>query len=151
MVLPRGVRSSPTRSSVLKRSAISDRVADLQVQIRNYPGVTMHRRVIFSRELGYLIVEDTVRASDTRTYSQLWHLTEDARPVISGRRTWTRRAHGNVLIQQLVPGGASISHMGETEPIQGWISRSYGQRAPAPVVMHTAGGRQVRFLTLIAA
>ena len=89
-------------------------------------------------------------SSSIRSYGQLWHLTEDSRPFTVGRRTWTRNSHGNVLIQQLVAGGNTRMHKGETSPIQGWVSRSYGHRAAAPVIEHSARGRQVRFVTLIA-
>ncbi len=150
VVVARGVTSAPTKASSLERSSIKPRSVDLSVAIRVYPGVTMHRRVVFSRRLGYLIVEDTVSSSVARTYAQLWHLVEDARPLTQGRRTWTRRAQGNLLIQQLLPTGTTRRHVGETSPIQGWISRAYGQRAAAPVIAQVASGTRVRYLTLLA-
>ncbi len=150
VVVARGVTSRPTKTSVLQRSSIKARSVDLSVAIRVYPGVTMHRRVIFSRSLGYLIVEDTLSSSVRRSYAQLWHLVEDAQPLTQGRRTWTRRPQGNLLIQQLLATGVTRRHVGETDPIQGWISRAYGQRAPAPVIEQVANGKQVRYLTLLA-
>jgi hypothetical protein len=149
-VVAKGISSAPTKKSILERSSIKSRSVDLVVAVRVYPGVTMHRRVIFSRRLGYLIVEDTLSSTVARSYSQLWHLTEDARPKTVGSRTWTRRPQGNLLIQQLITGGVTSRHVGETGPIQGWISRSYGQRAAAPVIEQTKSGTQVRFLTLLA-
>ena len=88
--------------------------------------------------------------SAAHTYRQLWHLTEDARPFTSQRRTWTRRDTGNLLIWQLDGGVATRTLTGRRSPIQGWISRSYGQRAPAPVIEQRLRGQQVRFLTLLA-
>ena len=120
------------------------------VQVGVYPGVTMRRRVMFSRRLGYIVVEDTMSAASARTYRQLWHLTEDARPFTAGGRTWTRRRNGNLLIEQLGAGATTRTVTGQTAPIQGWISRSYGQRAAAPVIEQQLSGRQVRFLTLLA-
>jgi Heparinase II/III-like protein/Heparinase II/III N-terminus len=145
-----GLRSVPSRANVLRRSVLTDRSADLVVQVRVYPGVTMRRRVMFSRKLGYMVVEDTMSAGSAQTYRQLWHLTEDAHPLTQGRRTWTRRPTGNLLIQQLGAGVETRTLRGTTDPIQGWISRSYGQRAPAPVIEQRLSGRQVRFLTLLA-
>ena len=112
--------------------------------------MTMRRRVMFSRRLGYIVVEDTMDAPTAHTYRQLWHLTEDARPFTSQRRTWTRRDTGNLLIWQLDGGVATRTLTGQRSPIQGWISRSYGQRAPAPVIEQRLRGQQVRFLTLLA-
>ena len=145
-----GLTSVPRRASVLRRSAVTSRSADLVVQVRVYPGVTMRRRVMFSRALGYIVVEDTLSAASAHTYRQLWHLTEDAHPITQGRRTWTRRPAGNLLIQQLTAGVATRTLTGARSPIQGWISRSYGERAPAPVIEQRLSGRQVRFLTLLA-
>ncbi len=149
-VVAYGLVSRSSAASELRHSRITARAADLLVKIRNYPGVTMRRRVIFSRRLGYLVVEDTMSSAVARRYGQLWHLTEESRPFRAGRRTWTRNDHGNVLIQQLVGSGSSRMHRGETSPIQGWVSRHYGHRAVAPVIEYSASGRQVRFLTLIA-
>ena len=149
-VVADGLTSVPGRASVLRRSAVTGRSADLLVQVRVYPGVSMRRRVMFSRMLGYIVVEDTMSAATARTYRQLWHLTEDAQPFTAGRRTWTRRTTGNLLIWQLGTGVTSRTLMGERSPIQGWISRSYGQHAPAPVIEQRLSGRRVRFLTLLA-
>jgi hypothetical protein len=145
-----GIAAVPARGGRLLRSTIRARSVDLLVEIRSYPGVTLRRRVIFSRRMGYLIVEDTVVSSSARTSRQLWHLTEDARPIVDGTRTWTRRDQGNLLIRQLTNGGATSVKTGRTNPIQGWISRSYGHREPAPVIEHRATGTRVRFLTLLA-
>jgi hypothetical protein len=150
VVVAHGVTSAPTRSSVLQRGSIKARSVDLVVAVRVYPGVTMRRRVIFSRQLGYLIVEDTMSAAAAHSYSQLWHLTERARPLTVGSRTWTRQADGNLLIQQLITGGVTRRHTGEVGPIQGWISRSYGHRRAAPVIEQVKSGTRVRFLTLLA-
>ncbi len=145
-----GRAPSAGRGSVLERHAITSGSVDAVVRVRVYPGITMRRRVIFSRALGYLVVEDTMTSPTARTYRQLWHLTEDAQPHVAGDRAWSRRPSGNLLIQQLIGGGATLQLRGETSPIQGWISRSYGQRAAAPVIEERRSGTQVRYLTLLA-
>ena len=102
------------------------------------PGVTMRRRVMFSRRLGYIVVEDTMRAATAHTYRQLWHLTEDARPFTSERRTWTRRAAGNLLIWQLGGGvatqdahGRAVTHPGLDLPVVRAARSGAGHRAAA--------------------
>ena len=46
----------------------SARSVDLVVQVRSYPGVTMQRRVVFSRRMGYLIVEDRIGLDHGRAH-----------------------------------------------------------------------------------
>ncbi len=111
-------------------------------------GVTDRRRVLFSRELGYLVVEDRLTAATPRRYRQLWHLMEDARPLVTDGRIVTRRDRGNVLIMNL-DGGTTRVVTGSTDPIQGWVSYRYGEKFAAPVVQVVKEGWTARFLTLL--
>ena len=144
-----GVTSRPRTASKLIRKTTSTRSLEVVVQVNVYPGVLLRRRVVFSRRLGYLLVEDTMSSAAARTYRQLWHLPEDADPVTTGTMTWSGRARGNVLIRQLIAGGSTRTITGALDPIQGWISHVYGEREPAPVVEYRQNGKQVRFLTLL--
>jgi hypothetical protein len=149
-VIAQGVRSRATRPTLLERSSISTRAAELVVRVDAYPGAVIHRRVIFSRRSGYLVVEDTIRSSVSRTWRQLWHLREGSRPMTRGLRTWTRQGSGDLLIQQLVGRGTTRERMGERDPLHGWISRAYGHHTPAPVIERAAHGRSVRYVTVLA-
>jgi hypothetical protein len=148
-VIVRGRASTPARRSILVRRVITDQSVELLVRIRVYRGVTMHRRVVFSRNLGYVVVEDTMQGASAQTYRQLWHLHEDARPVTKGLATTTHGGRGHLLIEQLVRGGSTRTIRGATDPLQGWISRAYGQHTPASVIERSATGRQVRFVTVL--
>ena len=127
-----GIAAVPARGGRLVRGRISGRAVDLVVQVRSYPGVTLQRRVIFSRRMGYLIVEDRVVSSTARTSRQLWHLTEDARPIVDGSRTWTRRERGNLLIRQLGSGVSTRVISGQTDP----------SRAGSPARTASGNGRR---------
>lgn len=148
-VMTSDLRSHATRDTILERSSVGARAAELVVRVRVYDGVRMRRRVIFSRRSGYLVVEDTIDASVARTWRQLWHLREGSRPVTRGLLTWTRQGSGDVLIEQLVDRGVTRHRQGERGPIQGWISRAYGHHTPAPVIERVARGASVRFVTVV--
>jgi hypothetical protein len=149
-VIAQRVRSHASRPTPLVRSSITGRSVELVVKVQAYPGAVMRRRVIFSRRSGYLVVEDTIQSSSTRTWRQLWHLREGSRPVTRGRRTWTRHGTADLLIEQLVDRGTTVLHRGERDPVHGWISRAYGHHAPAPVVERVVRGRSARYVTVLA-
>lgn len=149
-VVASGVRSHADRETILERSSLRAGSAELVVRIQAYDGALVRRRVIFSRQSGYLVVEDTIDASVARTWRQLWHLREGSRPTTRGRRTWTRDGSGRLLIEQLVRRGVTQHRQGERGPLQGWVSRAYGHHAPAPVIERIVRGRSVRFVTVLA-
>ncbi len=148
-VVADGLTSATGRPATLERSALSERAAELRVRIGVYPSVTMRRRIVFSRELGYLIVEDTMHSATARRYRQLWHLLPDAQPTTDGLRTVSHRDRGNVLIRQLLAGGTTRIVTGSTDPRQGWYSAKYGDHRPTPVVKYRQSGTNVRFITLL--
>ena len=122
---------------------------DLTVVDRGNAGVVHRRRVLFSRRLGYLVVEDRVSASTSRTFRQLWHLDSGTAPIVSARTVRTTRAAGNVRIIQLAVDAKQRIVEGRSAPVQGWISDNLSRRRPAPVVEAVARGRSVRYLTLV--
>jgi hypothetical protein len=134
------VAVSRTRTSAL---------LDVRLRTAGYPGVTHHRRITWSRGMDYGIVEDRMVSSTRRTYRQLWHLVEDANLAVGSDFVRTRRTRGNVMIRQLVGSPAIRVVTGARDPIQGWISYSYGRRVAAPVVQAIRTGTNVRYLTLI--
>ena len=127
----------------------STRHTETIVSNSNYSGVTNRRRVIFSRKLGYLLVEDRLSSTKTRRFRQNWHLDADMAPAIGTSGVLTRRARGNLVIRQLLSGSTTRIVIGATSPIQGWISREYGSRIKAPVVEAIRSGTSVRYLTLV--
>ena len=128
----------------------SSRYVDLQLRASGYPCVTHTRRITYSRVLDYIIVEDRLVSTTPHTYRQLWHLTEDAAPVIGSSSVWTKRAKGNVLIRQLAGAPTHRIVRGRTSPVQGWISYTYATKVAAPVVEAIQKGTSVRYVTLIA-
>ena len=136
-------------SSPLLDSGKSATMDTARIRMTGNPGVTHVRRVTFSRGLHYVLVEDRLTSPTRRTYRQLWHLTEDADPLVAATSFRTRRGKGNVLVRQLVGGTTSRVVVGRTAPIQGWLAWEHGKRLRAPVVEVVRSGTNVRYLTLI--
>jgi hypothetical protein len=128
---------------------VATRYVDLQARAAGYPGVNHTRRITYSRLLDYLLVEDRLDSSTVHTYRQLWHLAEDARPIVASTSVSTQRARGNVLIRQLAGAPTLRIVTGRTSPVQGWISYAYGTKVAAPVEEAVQRGSHVRYLTLI--
>jgi hypothetical protein len=141
-----GWRSSAT---ALLDQATSPSLVFARVRSAAALGVTHTRSVVFSRALGYVLVEDRLASPAPHVYRQMWHLVEDAAPSIDGRSIRTHRDRGNVLIRQLATIRSVRVVKGAVSPIQGWVSYRYGNRIPAPVVETTVSGTTGRFLTLL--
>jgi hypothetical protein len=144
-----GVAYKPSTTAPLTMTRSGAARDDLTVVDRGNAGVVHRRRVLFSRRLGYLVVEDRVSASTSRTFRQLWHLDAGTAPIVSARTVRTTRAAGNVRIIQLAVDAKQRIVEGRSAPVQGWISDNLSRRRPAPVVEAVARGRSVRYLTLV--
>jgi hypothetical protein len=136
-------------ATTLVGRATTSALVDVRLRTSGYAGVTHNRRITWSRGLDYLIVEDRLSSTTRRTYRQLWHLVEDANPTVGTNFVRTRRTRGNVMIRQLVGSPTIRVVTGARNPIQGWISYSYGHKVAAPVVQAIRQGTNVRYLTLI--
>ena len=79
-----GVAYDPSITAPLTMTRSGAARDDLTVVDRGNAGVVHRRRVLFSRRLGYLVVEDRVSASTSRTFRQLWHLDSGTAPIVSG-------------------------------------------------------------------
>lgn len=117
---------------------------------RPYEAVSHVRRVVFSRGLGYLLVEDRAASDRVRTYRQFWHLGEDTAPTVEGTTVLTHRARGNLMIRQGLGTPAVRILTGALRPmIQGWRSYNYGDRVATPQVETIVRAREARYLTLL--
>ena len=124
---------------------------EAELRIEAYRPITHRRRIVFSRGLGYLLVEDRLDAPRRRNeqYVQLWHLREGSRPKVDGSTVRTRRNRGNIVIRQLTNVRSTRIVAGHDLPPQGWVSYRYRRLRPAPVVHARIDGNRARFLTLL--
>jgi hypothetical protein len=144
-----GLRFDTRARTALRWKRQSSTIFEVALRSSPYAGVTADRRVTFSRRMGYVIVDDAMAASTTRTFRQLWHMRPGSAPIRSGKRTWTRSARSNVLVVQVVAPSAARIVTGSTSPIQGWVSYTQDQKAKAPVLESRRIGTRARFLTLL--
>ena len=138
--------SAPT---ALVSQAVTSAVVDVRLKATGYAGITQQRRITWSRKLDYILVEDRLASRTSHTYRQLWHLVENSNVAVGKTDVRTRRSKGNVLIRQLVGSPKIGAQAGIKNPVQGWVSYSYGQKVAAPVAYAIRRGSNVRYLTLI--
>lgn len=108
-----------------------------------------HRRVLFVREPGFVVIEDVLRSRRSQNFEQLWHLPPGSEPAISPSGAVTRLEDANIQIVQLAAQATPRLVEGEADPVQGWHSPRYGERLAAPVVSWSQTGRYVRYATLL--
>jgi hypothetical protein len=144
-----GVAYNRSSHTTLSCQAHSTTMAHACVYQPGTPGTSHIRRVTFSRNLGYVLVDDSLASSTTRTYRQLWHLPADAKPLVRSTYFHTQRGRGNLQVRQLLGGTTSRVVIGQTSPIQGWVSYRFAEKAAAPVVEVARTGKTARYLTLL--
>jgi hypothetical protein len=143
-----GYRPAPRGMKLVRSISEANSYEAVAVTTTRSP-VRWSRRLIFSRSLGYLVVEDRLHSARRRTFRQLWHLREDSRPRVSGQRIRTRRSSGNVVILQIRQLGKTRIVTGRMRPRQGWTSYQYREVLATPVVEQTVSWRSARYLTLL--
>jgi hypothetical protein len=144
-----GLTWSTSKGMSLVSHGVTSRAVDARLVGTGYSGVTWRRRVTYSRRLDWIVVDDRINTTTTRTFRQLWHLAPRSAPTASGSSVRTHTTRGNVVIRQLTGTATTRILTGRTSPIQGWQSDSDLHRVPAPAVEFAKRGRSVRYLTLI--
>ncbi|MCZ6816921.1 MAG: alginate lyase family protein [Planctomycetota bacterium] len=120
---------------------------------RHLTSVIRHARSVLLAKGQYLLVLDVLDCPGTHTHELLWHIAPQHELTASlGGLIHTNDADGPNLWMRAIGSselGARIA-VGETDPIQGWHSRSYGHKEPAPTVIYKmeADG-PIFFLTLL--
>jgi hypothetical protein len=112
--------------------------------------VTHRRRILFVKPLGWVVVDDLTGAGD-HDLEVRFHFSPRSVTLVDGWvRAQGRRGRG-LWLRTLAPCPLSSEiREGRHEPIDGWVSPSYGVREPAPVVIHGAGASlPVRIATVI--
>jgi hypothetical protein len=131
-----GVRMTPTHD-------------DLTIHDPGYEGVDLQRRIVFSRGLGWLLIDDHATSEVTRTYRQLWHLLPGSDPQRLGSTVRTRQDGGNLAILQLRAPDRTRIVKGGRSPLQGWYSKTLNKWKRAPTIEAIRTGRSVRYVTLL--
>lgn len=103
-----------------------------------YKGIgVIHRRIVLFLKPDCIAIKDQLVGDGTHTYEQLWHFFPGVRVQIEGH--WVRICGRGMeyAFLQLEDLNASLDIVeGQEFPIQGWFSRQYGQKEPAPVLRY---------------
>ena len=117
-----------------------------------YAGVT-HRRSVMILHRDLVLVFDDLESGSVHEYRQVWHLPEgltvqESEGLVEGLDP---SGAGRVALRQALGAGSAFRTVtGETVPMQGWVSDTYGVMRPASVLEYTQVGTRVQFVTLIA-
>jgi hypothetical protein len=119
---------------------------------RVLPDPVTHRRRVFFAKARYWVVVDDLIGLDRHELELRFQFS--ARPVTAGPGSWVRaegKRHRGLWLAPFTdtPLEARI-RIGETNPIEGWVSSDYGRKVPAPSVSYAwRAGLPARVVTLI--
>ena len=109
-------------------------------------GCAHRRRLIYVRP-EYWIVADEITGTGTHNFDFLYHFAPDVQMnILSDESRGDIDCSASIddaVLQLQLYGSAAIraeALCGQTDPIQGWASRSYGERRPCPVLKASARG-----------
>lgn len=98
-----------------------------------------HQRQLFFIKPDYVIVIDRLVGQGAHTFDVNFHLMPDAQPTPVSENFVRVQYPDDIglFINALTPPGTHVNVVeGETEPIQGWVSRYSGEKQAAPVVRY---------------
>ncbi len=102
----------------------------------------------------YILVVDALSANGMHDYELLWHLAPDLRVAAGLEGAVRANAPGGQALHIVAAGSSSLNLQivkGQTEPLQGWHSRLYGEKEPASTVVYrTRTADPLLMVTLIA-
>ena len=130
--------SSPFSSRLVYHGERADGETVLIAMHDGYLGRTgiVHWRGILHRHPGLWVIVDQLTGSGTHELELNWHL--GLKPVADGNGYVLEGAESRIGLT--VEGGAGTIYCGQTAPIRGWRSSSYGMKKPIEVLHVTYRG-----------
>jgi hypothetical protein len=116
-------------------------------------GVT-HRRTTVILDQGLVLVTDALSSDSAHDYAQTWHFFPGAGFAMNGADADVDNIKNVpiLLVRQADPEGLSVDHsFGRADPMQGWVSPSYGTKEPAHAVEYRRRAPSASFATLFVA
>lgn len=125
------------RSTVIERESQGavDRLVAEHDGYRRLPGRPIHRRSWeHDRSQGSLKVTDQVDASHAQDVTLHWHFSEDCH--LTCTPDGLAVTNGPIRLEVSLPEAGEVSILyGSDEPLAGWVSSAYDQRAPSTTVV----------------
>ena len=142
----RGKPKGPVASARLLHRFTGDGLDVLWGEARSPAYDAVHRRRVLFVANEYWLIEDELTAPGAHDYELRFHLAPDACGRVAMRRSpgcSTAIAPGVVLLV--------VADVTATNLEDGWVSKEYGIRHPAPVAAFTvSGAARAAFVTLVA-
>jgi hypothetical protein len=154
VVVAKGAGAFRNVATALDDARVGARAQAFALDDAPYAGVMRSRRVLHVNGPNALfIVVDRLRDAFGRplTYEQLWHLPEDVTVSRSRSRSAAKATKdGRTFHVVQVHDGTVRTVTGAIGPYQGWRSRTFRERTPAPTVVTSAHGASATFITVLA-
>lgn len=94
----------------------------------------IHRRTVSFYKPNWILIEDWLLGKGKHQIEQCWHFPIQAE--LDKMNGHFSIMVNNVAIQMLTDSALTVRVLkGEKNPIQGWVSKQYGRKAPAPVLL----------------
>ena len=147
-----GCRSRQQEPTPIDRLATDGEVDRLRLRIARCEGHRWTREVAFRLADGAVVVVDRVNADTEAEIVQRWQLEVGAEvTAIDASGAEARWPSGASLrVEQHTPMVDAEAVAGGTDPLRGWVSRSYAALDPAPNLTFSAGtDRTATFVTVL--
>lgn len=121
---------------------------------RRLPAPVTHRRQILYAKPEYWVVVDTLTGEGEHSFDLYFHLGPGAEPSLDSATGTLYATYDSEVYLAIVPlatpGVEAQVVQGQTDPVQGWISRFSGEKHEAPVLCYRCRGRvPVQLCTLL--
>jgi hypothetical protein len=135
--------------STLVHAKTTDALDLATVTSRTLTGVLTRRTVVHAKQGGFLVVDDQVTQSKSRTVVQRWQLEEDRKTAIHPARVTTTGSGTNAVLLWVGMSPHLQVIKGQTRPgIDGWRSDHSFTIVPSPTAEASVNGKRVR-LTMV--
>ncbi|MGA8987968.1 heparinase II/III domain-containing protein [Aeromicrobium sp.] len=112
-------------------------------------GAVWKRTVIHAKKANFLLVDDYVTQSKSRTVVQRWHLAADRKTSISKNRVATSGTGSNPVILWVGTTPRLSVVRGQTNPLLGWRSERVNSFIKTPTAQASIVGKAVRLTALV--
>jgi len=128
----------------------------------NYPGLRHRRTLLYARPATIFVIDEIVNREQgpnvpvQHKFEQLFHLAPELEPRVDPARAVVMVHEMDsdelvVRIEQFAAGKGDVEVIvGQTDPMQGWVTAELYKLVPAPVVRTTASGEATIFVTRIS-
>lgn len=136
----------------LLRREISPRHHDFLLEDDSFARIALSRRVVYSVAGEYLVVIDHATSPRVMNAQQRWQLGPEvaAQPQVE-RGVDLTAGEQHAALWFCEPEVEIRTARGQEDPFDGWVATGWKKKAPATAVTAQASGKELRFVTVLAA